>query len=152
MSFFLQRAVATCSYIWECEREKKHLLSDFYIPCILLDTFSHRVTEPHCDLKILFPLYRQRNWGFPGGLAVKKESGMQEPQKTQVWPLGQKIPWRRSWQSTSSILPWIIPWTEEPGGLQSTGLQTVDRTEVTWHTDEEMKSLRDWITYSKFCN
>ena len=25
----------------------------------------------------------------------------------------------------SSILPWIIPWTEEPGGLQSMGLQSV---------------------------
>ena len=29
----------------------------------------------------------------------------------------------------SSILAWEIPWTEEPGGLQSTGLQTADMTE-----------------------
>ena len=29
----------------------------------------------------------------------------------------------------SSILAWRIPWTEEPGGLQSTGSQRVDRTE-----------------------
>ena len=29
----------------------------------------------------------------------------------------------------SSILAWRIPWTEEPGGLQSTGLQRVDMTE-----------------------
>ena len=29
-----------------------------------------------------------------------------------------KIPWKRAWQS--SILAWKIPWTEEPGGLQST--------------------------------
>ena len=29
----------------------------------------------------------------------------------------------------SSILAWKIPWTEEPGGLQSMGLQTVGRTE-----------------------
>jgi len=33
----------------------------------------------------------------------------------------EKIPWRRKWQSTSSILAWEIPWAEEPGGLQSMG-------------------------------
>jgi len=32
-----------------------------------------------------------------------------------------------------SILAWEIPWTEEPGGLQSTGLQRADKTEVTLH-------------------
>ena len=31
----------------------------------------------------------------------------------------------------SYILAWRIPWTEEPGGLQSMGLQEVDPTEVT---------------------
>ena len=31
------------------------------------------------------------------------------------------IPWRRAWQPT----PWKIPWAEEPGGLQSMGLQRV---------------------------
>ena len=33
----------------------------------------------------------------------------------------------------SSILAWRIPWTEEPGGLQSMGLQRVDTAEETWH-------------------
>ena len=37
-----------------------------------------------------------------------------------------KIPWRREWQQEySSILAWRVPWTEEPGGLRSTGLQRV---------------------------
>ena len=36
-----------------------------------------------------------------------------------------KIPWRRKWQPHSSILAWRIAWTEEPGGLQSTGSQRV---------------------------
>ena len=35
-----------------------------------------------------------------------------------------KIPSRRSWQPYSSILAWIIPWAEEPGGLQSMGLKS----------------------------
>ena len=33
----------------------------------------------------------------------------------------------------SSILAWIIPWTEEPGGLQIMGSQRVDMTEATEH-------------------
>ena len=33
----------------------------------------------------------------------------------------------------SSILPWKIPWTEEPGGLQSMGLQESDTTKATEH-------------------
>ena len=35
----------------------------------------------------------------------------------------RKIPWRRKWQPTPVFLTWEMPWTEEPGGLQSTGLQ-----------------------------
>ena len=36
-----------------------------------------------------------------------------------------KVPWRRAWQPTPAFLPGRIPWTEEPGGLHSTGLQRV---------------------------
>ena len=36
-----------------------------------------------------------------------------------------KILWRREWQSTPAFLPGKIPRTEEPGGLQSMGSQTV---------------------------
>ena len=36
-----------------------------------------------------------------------------------------KIPWRRTWQTHSSIFAWRIPWTEEPGGLQCMGSQRV---------------------------
>ena len=36
-----------------------------------------------------------------------------------------KIPWRRKWQCTPNTLAWRIPWTEEPGGLLSTGSQRV---------------------------
>ena len=34
----------------------------------------------------------------------------------------------------SSILAWRIPWTEEPGGLQTMGLQRVGHDLVTEHT------------------
>ena len=36
-----------------------------------------------------------------------------------------------------NILAWRIPWTEEPGGLQSIGSQRVNMTEVTEHADTE---------------
>ena len=39
-------------------------------------------------------------------------------------PWVRKIPWRKAWQPTS-ILPWRIPWKEEPGGLWSIGSQRV---------------------------
>ena len=35
----------------------------------------------------------------------------------------------------SSILAWEIPWTEEPGGLPSTGLQKVEQNRANMHTD-----------------
>ena len=34
----------------------------------------------------------------------------------------------------SSVLAWIIPWTKEPGGLQSIGLKELDTTEFLTHT------------------
>ena len=40
-------------------------------------------------------------------------------------PWVEKIPWRRTWQPTSIFLPGESPRTEEPGRLQSMGLQRV---------------------------
>ena len=40
-------------------------------------------------------------------------------QETWVLPLGQEDPLEKEMETHSSILAWIIPWTEEPGGLQS---------------------------------
>ena len=34
----------------------------------------------------------------------------------------------------SNSLAWKVPWTEEPGGLQSMRSQELDMTEATWHT------------------
>ena len=46
-------------------------------------------------------------------------------QETQVQPLGGKHPLEKEIAMHSSILAWIIPWTEEPGGLLSMGSQRV---------------------------
>ena len=49
-------------------------------------------------------------------------------QETWVQFLGQKDPLEKEMATHSSILIWEIPWTEEPGGLQSMGLQELDMT------------------------
>ena len=46
-------------------------------------------------------------------------------QETRVQSLGQEDPLRREMATHSSILAWKIPWTVEPGRVQSMGLQRV---------------------------
>ena len=58
--------------------------------------------------------------GFPGGSVVKNLPAMQE---TWVQSLGWEDTLKEEMVTCSSILAWEIPWTEETGGLQSTGLQ-----------------------------
>ena len=73
--------------------------------------------------------------GFPGGSVVKNMCAMQETLETQVWSLGQAHPLGEGMASHSSILAWRIPVTEEPGGLQSMGLQRVGPDWSNWaHT------------------
>ena len=50
-------------------------------------------------------------------------------QETWVWSLDQEDPLDKGRATHSSILAWRIPWTEEPGGLQSTESQELDTTE-----------------------
>ena len=53
---------------------------------------------------------------------LKRLPAMQE---TWVQSLGQEDPLEKEMATHSSILAWRILWTEQPGGLQSTGLQRV---------------------------
>ena len=46
-------------------------------------------------------------------------------QETWVQYLGQEDPLEKEMETHSNILPWRIPWTEEPGRLQSMGLHRV---------------------------
>ena len=56
---------------------------------------------------------------------VKNLPAMQETQEMQVQSLGQEYPLEKEMATHSSTLAWEIPRTEEPGGLQSKGLQRV---------------------------
>ena len=68
---------------------------------------------------------------FPGGSEVKHLPAMRE---TQVWMLGQEDPLEKEMAIHSSTLAWKISWMEEPGRLQSRGLQTVGHDWATLPT------------------
>ena len=55
---------------------------------------------------------------------IKNVPAMQE---TWVHSLGWEDPLEKGMATHSSVLAWRIPWTEEPGGLQSTGSQSQTR-------------------------
>ena len=61
-------------------------------------------------------------WDFPDGSDVKRLPTMWE---TWVQSLGQEDLLEKEMATHSSILAWKIPWTEEPGRLQSMGSQRV---------------------------
>ena len=70
----------------------------------------------------------QRTKIFPVAQMVKN---LPTKQDTWVRSLGQEEPLEKGMATHSNILVWEIPWTEEPGGLQSTGLQAVIHDLVT---------------------
>ena len=63
---------------------------------------------------------------------------MQEMQEMQVQSMGQESPLEEEMATHSSILAWKIPWTKEPGGLQSLGLQ---RDGYDWATEHKAHHL-----------
>ena len=81
---------------------------------------------------VLFHLYEMSKVGnsvvvesrlaFPGGSVAKNLLVMQE---TQVQSLGWEDPLEKGMATHSSTLAWSIPWTEEPGRVQSIGSQRV---------------------------
>ena len=81
--------------------------------------------------------------GLPGGSVVKNQLAVQKPWETWIQPLDQEDPLEEDMATHSSILVRRIPWTEEPGGLQSKGVQK-DTTEVTYHTHTHPKNSVNW--------
>ena len=62
------------------------------------------------------------------------EKNLPTMQETQVQSLGWEDPLEKGMATHSSIIAWRIPWTEEPGRLQSRGLKESDMTERLTHT------------------
>ena len=62
-------------------------------------------------------------------------------QKTRVQSLGWEDPLEKGMAIHSSILAWRIPWTEEPDGLRSMGLQRVGHD---WATNTATTTMNSW--------
>ena len=73
----------------------------------------------------------QYSWVFLVAQMVKNLPAMWE---TWVGSLGWEDPREKGMATHSSILAWRIPWTEEPGRLQSMGLQRVRHNWMTKHS------------------
>ena len=74
-----------------------------------------RGKEPTCQCR------RHKRLGFK--LCAVKVKSLSTMQETQVRSLGQEDPLEKEMATHSRILAEEIPWTEEPGGLQSMGSQ-----------------------------
>ena len=88
----------------------------------------------------------QYSWTSPVAQRVKNMPAVSE---TWVPSLGWEDPPEEGMATLSSILAWRIPWTEEPGGLQSMVLQRVGHDWSTKHNSQHNKcSIRsEYLTY-----
>ena len=84
---------------------------------------------------------------FPMAWQVKNPPVMQETHEMRVRSLGQEDPLKQEMATHSSILAWRTPWTEEPGGLQSIGLQRVRHDWTLTHTTSFI--IQYWIQTDK---
>ena len=64
-------------------------------------------------------------------------------QEARVRSLGQEDPLEEGMATHSRIRAWRIPWTEEPGGPQSTGSQGVRQDEATEHNEHNHRREED---------
>ena len=90
------------------------------------------------------------NWTFINGpLVARTVKHLPTMLETQVRPLGREDPLEKEMATHSSIPAWRIPWTEEPGGLQSMGSKESDRTERLLFTLTTLLNFTQWSIHSK---
>ena len=92
--------------------------------------------DPSCFLIVSFSIYIYSNMSMHeyiyetlhligASLVAQRLKRLPLMWETWVRSLGQEDPTEKEMATDSSVLAWRIPWTEEPGGLKSTGLQRV---------------------------
>ena len=79
-----------------------------------------------CHMVYQINHFQHFNWT---SLVVQRLKRLPAMWETWVRSLGREYPLEKEMATHSSILPWRIPWTEELGGLQSTGRKESDTTE-----------------------
>ena len=105
--------------------------STWNINCFLINLFT-----TFLDLRNILD-----NMVIHGG-SNGKESALNSGDQSREDPLEKEI------ATHSSILAWKIPWTEEPGGLQSIGLQRVGHD---WATAPNQREFLFTVSFSTYC-
>ena len=95
-------------------------------------------------------LWYKTRWWVRHSLVAQMVKNLPAMQETQVWFPGQEDLLEKEMTTPSSILAWGILWTEEPGRVQSMGLQRLRRSWVTdahneWGQNPENPGLVWWI-------
>ena len=89
--------------------------------------------------------------GFPGGASGKEPACQCRSHERRGFDsLGGEDPVEKSMAIHSSILDWRIPWTEQPGGLQSTGWRRVRHDFI--HHNDRMHNMRGAGKYQCLVN
>ena len=139
---------------WGKEAERQHWLfcesDDIYRPQkIVPNPHACTLTHTHTILQIILGAYRP--WGFPGGSVVKNRSANAgDAGDVDLIPGSGRSPGEGK-ATHSGILAWKIPWTEEPGGLQSRGLWTVGHNWATEHNSSNNRTPGLWRSSSCGC-
>ena len=84
-------------------------------------------TEVGCHF-LLQDIYTHTHIYIQASLVIQIVKNLPAMQETQVRSLGQEDPLEKGMAVHSSIPAWRIPWAEEPGGLQTMGLQRVEHS------------------------
>ena len=87
----------------------------------------------------------QSSRGLPGGSEVRNPPVDVGTTGTSVWSLGGEDFLEEGIATQSRILAWRIPWTEEPGGLQSTGLPRVRHDWSYLANTQSSRGLCRWL-------
>ena len=96
------------------------------------DEFSDEIWPRSCKLRT--------NWRFDrtydrwASLVAQTVKNLPAVQETWVWSLGWEDPLEKEMATHCSIVVWEIPWTKEPGGLQTMGSQ---RIRYNWATQQQ---------------
>ena len=119
------RKLAKCLYLHKRRHQIHCLTWAFFHISSLTVMFSHGderrdstkdSCQGHLSSLLLFTYKQER-----ASLVAQRIKHLPAMQETRVRSLGWENPLEKEMATHSSILAWRIPWTEEPGGLQSTG-------------------------------
>ena len=90
-------------------------------------------------------LWAKLTWDLcRSSLVTQKVKNLSAKQETWTWFLGWEDPLEKGMVTHSRIPAWRIPWTEEPGGLQSMGLQRIEHDSVTNTSAGEVEGVEKW--------